>query len=389
MDSEKRAIVCAIALNRIFGFEPKFSHSIISALGSAEAVFDMDREQLVQIFGPYSKYRDKICPASVEQAEEEYESLRARGFQMMSIFDGAYPALLKDCPDAPLVLYIRSQTPTTELFGKAPAVAVVGTRDMSPYGREWCMRLVGELAHAPVKPVIVSGLALGVDITAHLSALDAGLATIAVSPVGIDEVYPRCHSKHAARIASSPGSAVITDYPPGTAPLPVTFLRRNRIIAGLSGSTILIESRVKGGGMMTSRLAFDYGRDVFVLPGRVDDARSAGCNLLLREKLAEAITGTESICRQLGLGRSAGSRRRKPGELVRDCFADSLDEVTLQRLESILEAVRERRGISYEELCQVCLLPYREVSELAGMLESEALILTDMFQRCSINPKIA
>lgn len=175
MDSEKRAIVCAIALNRIFGFEPKFSHGIISALGSAEAVFDMDREQLVQIFGPYSKYRDKICPASVEQAEEEYESLRARGFQMMSIFDGAYPTLLKDCPDAPLVLYIRSQTPTTELFGKAPAVAVVGTRDMSPYGREWCMRLVGELAHAPVKPVIVSGLALGVDITAHLSALDAGL----------------------------------------------------------------------------------------------------------------------------------------------------------------------------------------------------------------------
>ena len=140
---------------------------------------------------------------------------------------------------------------------------------------------------------------------------------------------------------------------------------------------------------MTSRLAFDYGRDVFVLPGRVDDARSAGCNLLLREKLAEAITGTESICGQLGLGRSAGRRRRKPGELVRDCFAGSLDEVTLQRLESILEAVRERRGISYEELCQVCLLPYREVSELAGMLESEALILTDMFQRCSINPKIA
>ena len=125
--------------------------------------------------------------------------------------------------------------------------------------------------------MIVSGLALGVDITAHAAALEGGLPTVGVSPVGIDDVYPRRHVPFVERMCATPGCALVTDYPPGTFPAAFSFIRRNRIIAGLAGSTVLIESRIKGGGMITARLAAGYGRDVFAVPGRIDDIRSQGC----------------------------------------------------------------------------------------------------------------
>ena len=126
------------------------------------------------------------------------------------------------------------------------------------YGREFCTRIVRTLAQAPDRPAIVSGLALGVDITAHLAALDAGLPTIAVIPVGIDDIYPPSHRIAAGRIAAAEGSAIVTDYPPGTAPLQINFIRRNRIIAGLSEATVVVESKAKGGSLVTANIAFSY-----------------------------------------------------------------------------------------------------------------------------------
>ena len=295
---EEKACLCA--LNRIFGFEPKIGLALISHLGSASQVFRLDTETINSLIGPYSKYRDKITMAAVDQAAKELEQMDLKGICFCGITESTYPPMLKECEDPSIGLYIRSSTPLNELW-KDNSIGVVGTRDITPYGKEWCQKIVKSMAMTGQKPPIISGLALGVDITAHRTALENGLPTIAVMATGPDEVYPYRHRYDAERIVNSPGSALITDYPPGTAPLAVHFLRRNRIIAGLSRSILLIESKAKGGGLMTCRLAFSYNRDIYALPGRADDLRSEGCNELIRKKIAEPITSLNSLIDGLGM----------------------------------------------------------------------------------------
>ena len=382
-------LVSAIALNAIFGNDPKFSHRLIDALGSAEAVFRLSERERLELFGPYNHAAAQIVPAALDAAQAEFERLSARGFQFLDIFDPAYPAALRECPDAPLLLYVRSSTPAAELFGRQSAVAIVGTRDQSYYGRECCQRIVRALSEAPARPLVVSGLALGVDITAHAAALDSGLPTVGVSPVGVDDVYPRRHAPFVERMCATPGCALVTDYPPGTVPAAFNFLRRNRIIAGLAGATVLVESRIKGGGMITARLAAGYGRDVFAVPGRIDDLRSQGCNQLLREQVAAPVDSPDTLPVALGLGRLRRNRAADLGEAVRRRFSPALPAADVDRLADLAVRIRARRGISYDELCGETGLDYAVVASDAGLLEEEGFICVDLLQRCTINIKNA
>lgn len=385
MDKEKLSKVCALALNTIFGYEPKFSHNIIDALGSAEAVFDLPEEELLRIFGPFNRFLGQVNERTLEEAEKEYDRLTAEGIQIVGIYDDCYPELLRDCPDAPVALYVRSGSPADELFNVRPAVSVVGTRDLSLYGREWCRRIVETVSQAPSRPTIVSGMAIGVDITAHLAALDFELPTIGVLPVGIDDVYPRRHRAIAEKIAATPGSALITDYPPGTSPVAFNFLRRNRIIAGMSPATVLVESKVQGGGMMTARLAAGYGREVAALPGRIDDPRSQGCNMLLREKIAEPIVSLGTLPQQLGLG--SYNLRRKEGleAAVRGRLDGELPPEEVSLAVRLALAIKRTRGICFDELCASMDMEYSDICRYASLLESEGFISIDLLQRCSIN----
>lgn len=374
-----------MALNRIFGFEPKFSHNLIDALGSTEAVFSLSLEDKRRIFGPCNRYLDRINDSAVRTAAEEYARLTDKGMTVLSIFDKDYPSLLRDCPDAPVALYVRSSTPPEQLFNTGPAIAVVGTRDLSLYGREWCQRVVGAASQAPSRPVIVSGMAIGIDVTAHLAALETGLPTIGVLPVGIDDIYPRRHRLIADRMAETPGCALITDYPPGTSPTAVNFLRRNRIIAGMCGATVLVESRIKGGGMMTARLASGYGREVVALPGRIDDIRSEGCNLLIREKTAEPLNSLASFPEQVGLGTYSLRRKADLMEAVSRHFSGVLPDEDLRLLSSMVQEIKNMRGICFDGLCQSLNMDYADVSRFAGLLENEGIISVDLMQRCTIN----
>lgn len=383
MDSVFNERVSACALNRIFGREPRFATALIRELGSAEAVFSLSGDELFRYLGPRKDYRDRICGSALDEAEKELERLASDGCSYISLSEDCYPALLKECEDAPAGLYIRSGTPPEDLFNRRPPVSVVGTRDISLYGREWCPRIIGALASSPTKPTIVSGLAFGVDICAHMAALAYGLPTIAVLPVGIDTVYPASHRIAAWKIVANPGSALITDYPPGTDAVPVNFLRRNRIIAGISRATILVESKAKGGGTMTARLAADYGRDVFALPGRIEDIRSEGCNRLLREKIAEPVTSLETLGEDLGLGTYSRRRTSDICELVRARFRDRGGET--ETLVALTTAIRKARGVTLDELCGICSLDYGTVSSLALTLESEGFISIDLLQRCAIS----
>lgn len=387
MEKELLERVSACALNRILGYEPLTGHRLIRQLGSASAVFSLNSEDLRDLLGPYSRFTERITPALQEDSLKELERLEAKGCIFLPFSDPCYPDTLRECPDAPLGLYVCSASSPDKLFNRKTNIGIVGTRDCSLYGKEWCTRIVESFSLSPSKPVIVSGLAYGIDITAHRTALECGLSTIAVLPTGIEEIYPARHRADARRIAKTPGCAVITDYPPGTAPQAVTFLRRNRIIAGLCSGLVLVESKVKGGGMITAKMAFDYGRDVFSLPGRIDDLRSGGCNLLLKQKIAEPVTGTGELCEALGLGTLGRRNKKDVLEEVRSRYSADVSPEELNSLLEIVQAVKADRGISLDELCRKTCSDYSDLSRRAMMLQSGSFLDIDLLQRCSIHPK--
>jgi DNA processing protein len=380
---EEKACICA--LGKIFGFKPKIAHALIEHLGSAREVFRISRQELEMLLGPHSQYIDMIRKSAVYESADELEKYARLDISYVGWTDKDYPGMLKECQDAPVGLYIRSRTHPSKLWPER-RVAVVGTRDVSPYGKEWCVNCIRGLASTGEKPLIVSGLALGTDICAHKAALEAGLPTVAVMATGPENVYPYRHRSFADEMCQIPGCALVTDYPPGTAPLAVHFIRRNRIIAGLSEATVLIESKIKGGGMMTARLAFSYDRDVYALPGRVDDIRSQGCNLLIRSKVAEPLTSVPEFLDSLGMkaGSSAGAATDR--EILELTYKSSAAADRVDQMARLLTIIRKNRGITIEELAEVSALGYARTVELTSRLETDGFICTDLLQRCSINP---
>lgn len=374
---------CLCALNRIFGFEPKIGAALISHAGSAADVFLMKENELRHLLGPYSRHAGEISPQACHEAEAELEKLDKQGIRFTGCTEDAYPELLKECPDFPIGLYIRSRTPDEILWRPSRSIAIIGTRDISPYGREWCERITYGLASPHDKPLIISGLALGTDICAHKAAIDCGLPTIGIMATGPEAVYPFRHKEFAERLAETDGCALITDYPPGTPPLPIHFLRRNRIIAGLSHAVILIESKIKGGGMMTARLAFSYDRDVYALPGRIDDIRSQGCNYLIKNKIAEPINTLEELYTSLGTGTAAGGRNDVVNSIM-EHYRRTLGKDEAMMTEAVIMAIYRNRGISVEEIADATGLGYGRTRPIITMLEADGAISTDLMQRCSI-----
>ena len=295
--TDENAALCA--LNKIFGYHPRLAVQLMEQAGGAAALF---------AGGPlpdcpeHPELTAQLEPSALDWAARELEKVRAGGFRFLSLADDDYPDVLRQCPAPPLGLYLNGSSAPTELFSLRPMVAFVGTRDASPYGRAWCRKLVEALARAPVQPCIVSGLALGIDGTAHQTALECGLPTLGVMATGIEKVYPWQHERLAMSIVGSPGSGLVTDYPLDTSPVALNFLRRNRIIAGLARAVVVVESKTQGGSLMTAKYAVEYNRDVFAVPGRLDDVRSAGCHSLIASQMAQIIASPEQLVDSLGLG---------------------------------------------------------------------------------------
>ncbi len=368
--------VAACALNKLFGDHPKSILRQVEEAGSALALFEnnLDRSQL-------------------DWAAEELENVRKGGFRFISLFDEDYPQPLRDLPDPPFGIYLNGSSSPAEIFTLRPMVAFVGTRDMSPYGRAWCQKLVKGLADAHVPPTIVSGLALGIDGVSHQTALDCGLPTIGVMATGIEEVYPRQHVPLAMNMVRSPGCALLTDYPMHTESMAWNFVRRNRIIAGLARAVVVVESKSKGGSLMTARYANDYDRDVYVVPGRLDDTRSAGCNSLIETQMARIITSPEQLVDALGLG-GQHRHRGQGGSWATYQPGDPPEVVLRARLTKrygpgspmvpVGLAIQAERGISAGEISARLQRPYPEVLAALGSLEADGIITTDLLGRCSL-----
>ena len=380
---EERVARCA--LNSIFGFEPRKGKMLIDAAGGAFEVFSTPKDELSQILGAGCRmqFLDRITEQTFDAAAMELEMLGKDGCRFICLGEDCYPQLLTECQDPPLGLYYKGVSPPGEVFTKREGIAVVGTRSPSAYGKEWCRRIVDSFSRCPRKPVVVSGLALGIDGLAHKTALEEGLPTIAVMATGIDRLYPPANRGLGESIAATPGCGLITDYPPGTDAIRINFLRRNRIIAGIAGSTVLIESKIKGGGMMTARLAFSYDREVYALPGRIDDLRSQGCNYLIKGNMAEAVTDCGSFLDSLGLTRGREGfrecRERRMEAVLDGKLAGSSEDVA-----TILLLVKRNRGIDLDELVRRSGLEYKRVSALVTALEEEGIIGIDLLRRCRI-----
>lgn len=383
MDSIDQQRAGAIALGRILGYRPKAARLILETLGSTREVFLMDSEARRRLLGPGCDFAELLSADALREAERELEWLHREGYRYIYLEEEAYPAALRECPDPPIGLYLRSAAPPEEVFSTARSfVAVVGTRDASPYGTEWCRRVVKGFAEADPQPCIVSGLALGIDSCAHQAALDADIPTIGVSPVGIDEIYPRRHREMACRIVAARGSAVVSDFPPCTRAVAMNFLRRNRIIAGLSRATVVVESKPKGGSMLTARLAADYSRDVFAIPGRLSDQRSQGCLTLIGEKVAEPVVNLPSLCASLGLGRLTAAQEG-PAAAIARTFGTRLSPEDLSRMQSLAAAVASAPGSNFDELSRAAGLEYRQTVRLCTLMENEGLLRVDILQRCT------
>ena len=379
-DTDETTALCA--LNRALGYLPAAGHALLENFGSAAAAFTASPKDVREALGPHRDFADQIVPSLLEWARTELARIREGGFRFIGYGEDDYPELLAECPDPPLGLYLNASSPPAEIFGLRPCVAVVGTRDLSPYGREWCRRLVLAMGEAGVPPCIVSGLAFGADGVAHRTALECGLTTVGVMATGIERVYPWQHAELAAQMVRTPGCAVVTDYPSGTSPVALNFIRRNRIIAGLSRATVVIETRTKGGSLITAKYANDYDRDVYALPGRVDDLRSQGCNSLIRQRMADIVTDPEDLVERLGLGRSARRRKADFAALLARRYGPGSPQSELALL------VKARPGITLEEIARETGRAWHEVMQRASELETDGFLETDLLQRCTIPAKI-
>ena len=270
---------------------------IAESFTSIDDIFLLGRQEAVRMCPPLGRISDKLFSKSMaDAAAREIDWALDNNLKIVTIEDSDYPFRLRECPDAPLMLYIRGKCD----FSRPRFISIVGTRAATQYGRRYCDRIVEHLAHCGIKPVVVSGLALGIDTYAHTFALRYGLDTVAVMGTGFNTIYPPANEQLASEIICH--GALVTEFSPSTPSYPLNFVRRNRIIAALSDCTLVVESKLKGGGLITARLAQDYDRCVFAVPGRIDDNTFRGCNALIEDNVAAIATGADSIVKAMDWG---------------------------------------------------------------------------------------
>ncbi len=288
--------IYTIALSRLPGINLSIALRLYEKYGSAEAIFalknppeDMNERGKKMLMEAISNRKEVI-----ERAKVELDYCNEKGIQTICFNDARYPNLLRNCDDAPLILFYLG---TADLNTKR-IISVVGTRRITEYGKDLCRNFCCDLARLLPDTLVVSGLAYGVDIHIHRGCLENNLDTVAVLAHGLDRVYPALHRLTAAKMTKHGG--LLTEFLTQTQPKPENFVRRNRIVAGMSVATVVIESAERGGALITARLAQDYNRNVFAFPGRANDQYSQGCNNLISNNVAGLISSAEDFVKQMG-----------------------------------------------------------------------------------------
>lgn len=286
-------LIYRIGLTMIPGVGAKLAKNLVAHCGSAEAVFREKKQALAKVPGIGEKGAKSIAQQEVLlQAEEEIRFIEKEGVTPIYFLDENYPRRLKLCEDGPLMLFYQGNAD----LNKRQVIAIVGTRNATEYGKQFCASFMKDLKQ--YNPLVISGLAYGIDSAAHKDSLQNGIPTVAVLGHGLDRIYPATNRKLAEKMKENGG--LLTEFISGTNPDRENFPKRNRIVAGISDAVIVVEAAKKGGALITAEIANSYNRDVFAVPGRLGDTFSEGCNWLIRTNKAAMIESVNDLQYILG-----------------------------------------------------------------------------------------
>jgi len=324
----------ALALTQTPGVGSTIGKKLIKHFGSAQAVFTAEKKEFLNfegkaknLFEPIQNFQD------FDLINRELDWIDKNGIEFFVFGEERYPKRLKHCPDSPIALFSKGNFN----LNHTKTIGIVGTRNATNYGKSFVNKLVEELI--PHNVAIISGLAYGIDISAHKAAIEFNLPTVAVVAHGLDRVYPSHHRGTANKLQEN--GALVTEFPSNTNPDRENFPKRNRIIAGLCDAVILVESKKKGGAIITADIANSYNRDVFAVPGRVGDETSEGCNALIKNNRAALLQSVADIEYIMGWEKESKKKRAKQVEMFIDLTADE---------EIIMSLLREKEKLSVDQI---------------------------------------
>jgi len=348
-----------IGIGLIPGIGDIHAKQLISYCGGVEAVFSEKKATLMKIPNIGETLAESIVHHDVlTKAEKETEFISKHHINYAFYFDDNYPSRLKNCPDSPVIFFYKGEVD----FEHPKIVSIVGTRQATTYGKDLCNKLVDELHQKNYNPIIVSGLAFGIDVCAHRAALRNKLPTIAVLGHGLKTLYPSAHIAIAREIIKD--GALLTEFLSDSPIDRNNFVRRNRLIAGLSDLTVVVESNLRGGALITAEIADSYNRDVFAFPGRPTDVYSSGCNWLIKKNKANLLQSVDDIEFQMNW-----DKKPQAPPVQRELFP----EISAEE-ENILQFLREKSECLIDDLCFALQIPVSKASSLLLNLELAGLV---------------
>lgn len=354
-----------IALTRMTGFNLPTALHLFRELGSGQAVYE-HRNDIRDVMPECTERLAlalKDWSLSLVRAAQEMEFITKNNIRVMCYGDDGYPVRLMECPDAPILLYYMG----TADLNRQRVINIVGTRHATSYGQDLIRRFVAGLKQVCPQVLVVSGLAYGIDICAHRQALENGLDTVAVLAHGLDELYPPRHRDTAKQMLTQGG--LLTEYMSETPSDKMNFVRRNRIVAGASDATILVESAAKGGGLITARIAQDYNRAVFAFPGAVGAPYSEGCNNLIRDNGASLITSADDFVNAMGWQSDVQLQQAKAAGIERTLFPNLSEEE-----QRVVKCLDDRGDLQLNQLTVMTNIEVGPLTALLFQLEMKGVV---------------
>jgi len=351
-----------IGITLVKGIGNITAKQIIENLDDITILFTEKKHVLERISGLSRRIINEIHrPDVLKRAEKEIRFIERSHISPLFITDPAYPNRLKECVDAPVMLYYRG----TANLNTGKVISIVGTRNSTVYGKEITDQLVHDIREAFSECLIVSGLAYGIDIAAHRAALREDLATVGILAHGLDRIYPLIHRAAAVEMINAGG--LLTDFISETNPDRQNFVKRNRIVAGMSDCTVVIESAKKGGALITANIADSYNRDIFAFPGKINDKYSEGCNLLIKNKKAALITSAQDIFQEMNW--SDPPEAARPQAVQRILFPELNPEE-----QKVIEILSKAGSMQLNLLAIELDLPVSRLSVILFELEMNGLV---------------
>ena len=361
----EQEIFYTMALTRISNFNFQQALELYRTVGSAQLIYEHrnDIGDIIKDGSPRLKEALKVWDEPMKRAEFELKFMQEHQIRAITLNDDDYPQRLRECADAPIILYYKGNAD----LNQSKIISIVGTRQCTQYGIDLIRRFVSDLRRHCPEMLIVSGLAYGVDINAHRQALAQGYPTVAVLAHGLDHIYPYHHRDTAAQMLNHGG--LLTEFMTQTNADKPNFVRRNRIVAGLSDAVIVIESKSKGGGLITADIAQSYNRAVFAYPGAVGMPCSEGCNNLIRDNVAALISNADDFVRAMGWQDETKRKEALSDGIERNLFPDLSPEES-----SIVKQLQQTNDLQLNILSVKTGIPIGQLTALLFQLEMKGVI---------------